>query len=687
MRYVILLASALAILFLVSFIFIPQQHAASQALCIPSIEGDYSALTPQPRHLSRRQWGEANQVEKPLNTPTNQDEHNPAPPTQINTAPVAVDDSYAPPGRFMPIMVAAPGVLANDNDADGDRLTAQLVTGPSNGMVTLQPDGGFTYYWAPGAAAADTFTYRASDGSETSSTAVVHIQMFPNNPPIAVDDSYATPQGQTLTVWSPGVLSNDKDADGDRLFAHPLVFPQHGSLNFDIHGGFTYVPVSDFSGTDSFLYHTDDGTAARSNPATVTITVTPAPTPTPTPELRVHFTSPTFGVSESCAPATLNLSLTNAMPGEQVMSENVITVDYTITGGTASQKSDYTYAAGTLFQSAQSAATKPLTRTLTFVPGASSQSIQVLINDDGYAEGPETIEVTLSNPRGAVLGSPSTAILIINDNELVDAASNPIDEPKNFVCQQYHDFLHRQPDDEGLAFWTNQITQCGTNQSCLDEMRHNVAMAFFLSIEFQQTGYFVDRLYEACLNKRPSYEEFIHDLQQVGFGVEVGAPGWDLLLEKNKRDYAEEFVQRSDFILRYPDSMGPVAYVDEMFEYAGVEPLVSERQTAIEAFGAGDTAGRAAAMRAVMESASVFRRYYNQAFVLVEYFGFLRRDPTEAPDTDWTGYDFWFRKMEGLSLPAEDVTIPADAFARVKRAEMVRAFIVSSEYRLRFGKS
>ena len=86
-----------------------------------------------------------------------------------------------------------------------------------------------------------------------------------------------------------------------------------------------------------------------------------------------------------------------------------------------------------------------------FAPGEMSQSIQILINEDGYAEGPETLQVTLFNPQGVVLGSPSTATLTINDNELVDAASNPIDEPGNFVCQQYHDFLHRQPDDEGLT--------------------------------------------------------------------------------------------------------------------------------------------------------------------------------------------------------------------------------------------
>lgn len=640
MRYAIFVAIAIATLLFDSFIFIPEQYAASQSWSSPSVAA------------------------------------------VINTAPIAVEDSYSPPGRFMPIFVAAPGVLANDNDVDGDQMTAQLVSSPSHGTVILRPDGSFEYHWSPGWAAADTFMYRASDGKDTSNTAIVTIQMFPNNPPIAVDDSYTIAPGQTLTVWPPGVLSNDTDGDGDRLLAHVVLFPQHGSLDFDIRGGFTYVPLVDFTGTDSFLYWADDGTAERSHTATVTINVTPAPT------LQVQFSSATYSVTEGCVPAILTVSLLNTVPvaREQLSNDTPVTVDYVVSGGTASQKSDYTYAGGTLSESAQSAASKVQAGRLMFAQGEMSQPIQILVNEDGYAEGAETLQVTLFNPQGLVLGSPSTATLTISDNELVDAASNPIDEAGNFVCQQYHDFLHRQPDNEGLAFWTNQITQCGTDQSCIDEMRHNVAMAFFLSIEFQQRGYFVERLYEACLTRRPRYEEFIRDLHQVGLGVEVGAPGWGVLSEKNMRRFTEQFVQRTDFMLRYPTSMGAVAYVDQLFEYAGVEPSANERQAAIDAFGIGDTTGRAAAMRKTMESASVFRAYYNRAFVLVEYFGFLRREPNEAPDADWGGYDFWFRKMEALSLPGEDVTTEAGASARVKRAEMVRAFIVSSEYRGRFGK-
>lgn len=425
---------------------------------------------------------------------------------------------------------------------------------------------------------------------------------------------------------------------------------------------------------------------------TPTVTPTPAPSPSPSPssspgEVFVQFSAPTFAAVEGCVPATLTVTLGNgAFDHQLVPNTSTVTVDYAITGGTASQKSDYTYFAGTLIEAVSQPA-KNIRGRLVFAPGETSQTIQILINEDAYVEPPETVQVTLSNPQGAVLGSPVTATLTINDNDHETFAPwNPIDEPQNFVCQQYHDFLHRQPDEVGLAFWTNQIKQCGDDRICVEEMRNYVAMAFFLSIENQQTGYFVDRLYEACLHRRPSYEEYMRDMHVVGLGVEIGAPNWQEVLEENKRSFAEEFVRRDDFVARYPTSMSAGQFVDEMFEYADVTPTNAERQQAMDAFGGGEVAGRAAAMRETMESASVFRAYYNRALVLSEYFGFLRRNPNQSPDADWIGFDYWLAKMDSHSRLTEDVTNPVDAFERVKRGEMVRAFLVSREYRERFGK-
>jgi hypothetical protein len=158
-------------------------------------------------------------------------------------------------------------------------------------------------------------------------------------------------------------------------------------------------------------------------------------------------------------------------------------------------------------------------------------------------------------------------------------------------------------------------------------------------------------------------------------------------LETNRQAFAEEFVLRAEFLRRYPVWLSAQHYADEMFAYAGMSwRTPDEWRAVVEAFGSGDTRGRAAAMRKAMESASVYRSYYNRGFVLAEYFGYLRRDPNDAPDTDWAGYDFWLGKMDAFSLPGEDVTREPDALARVRRGEMVRAFIESLEYRERFGR-
>ena len=275
------------------------------------------------------------------------------------------------------------------------------------------------------------------------------------------------------------------------------------------------------------------------------MTPTPTPTPSPTPgEVFVQFSSRTFDVTEGCVPATLTVTLGNsALDHKIVASDSAVTVDYAIAGGTASQKSDYTYVAGTLIESVEAGAARKIVGRLVFAPGETSQTIQLLINEDGFAEGAETVDFTLSNPQGAALGTPITSTLTIIDNETVDSTTNPIDDPGNFVCQQYHDFLHRQPDETGLAFWTSQITQCGTDAACIDWMRTNVAMSFFLSIEYQETGYFVDRLYEACLRRHPAFEEFVVDMHVVGMGVEVGVGNWQQQLEDNKQKYAERLVR------------------------------------------------------------------------------------------------------------------------------------------------
>jgi len=131
------------------------------------------------------------------------------------------------------------------------------------------------------------------------------------------------------------------------------------------------------------------------------------------------------------------------------------------------------------------------------MPGETSKSFAVLINDDSYVEGNETFNVNLRNPLGVGLGAPSIATVTIIDNA-IEPTTNVIDGSQNFTCQHYHDFLNRQADSSGLVFWTDQITSCGTNQTCLELKRINVSAAYFPSLEFQQTGYLVERFYNSA---------------------------------------------------------------------------------------------------------------------------------------------------------------------------------------------
>ena len=115
---------------------------------------------------------------------------------------------------------------------------------------------------------------------------------------------------------------------------------------------------------------------------------------------------------------------------------------------------------------------------------------------------------------------------------------NTIDDPQSFVRQHYADFLNREPDADGLSFWTNQISSCGSDLDCIDVKRINVSAAYFLSIEFQETGYLVDRFYVASFGRRPRFVEFMPDTQQASQGVIVGAAGWQQQLESNKVAFA-----------------------------------------------------------------------------------------------------------------------------------------------------
>lgn len=379
----------------------------------------------------------------------------------------------------------------------------------------------------------------------------------------------------------------------------------------------------------------------------------------------VQFSAATYNVQEGMTSTTITVVRTGDVSGPA-------TVDYVTTGVTASQRTDYTTAVGTL----------------RFAANESSKSLDMLISEDIKLEGTESFTITLSNGTGqALLGQPSTASIVITDDS-IEAGPNPIDFDDIFVGQHYHDFLARQADSPGQVFWQNQISACGTNQACIEDRRINVSAAFFLSIEFQQSGYFVIRAHKAAFGSAsavPGYLQFLRDQRRVGDGVIVGNSGWQALLEANRQAFLEEFVSRTEFTAVLPVGVSAATYVDTLFFNSGVLPTAIERQAAINAYGSGNIVGRAAALKSVIESDSVYNAQYNSAFVLMQYFGYLRRDPDDAPDNNFDGYDFWLAKLNQFSLPGENLRDESVALRRVKRAEMVKSFLQSIEYRARFG--
>ncbi len=134
----------------------------------------------------------------------------------------------------------------------------------------------------------------------------------------------------------------------------------------------------------------------------------------------------------------------------------------------------------------------------------------------------------------------------------------------------------------------------------------------------------------------------------------VGQTGWQLALENNKQAFIAGFVARSRFANAYPTTLTPTEFVNALFTNAGVTPSPTDRDAAISEFsGAGDTAeyGRAGrALRRVAENSTLAQQEFNKAFVLMQYFGYLRRNPNDAPEAglNFDGYNFWLGQAESV---------------------------------------
>ncbi|HVF44141.1 MAG TPA: zinc-dependent metalloprotease family protein [Pyrinomonadaceae bacterium] len=397
------------------------------------------------------------------------------------------------------------------------------------------------------------------------------------------------------------------------------------------------------------------------------------------PASTVGFTGNAFSVSE--APGAGGLGSDGA--GFRVVNvtragdaSGTATVDFATFDGTAERRKDYEQTLGTLV----------------FAPGETGKSFTVFVDDDASSEGAETVNLTLSNPVGVTLGATPAATLTIDSNDTA-SGSSPVRaegfDAAFFVRQQYLDFLNREPDAAGFAFWQNELNSCGAGAGaaqCREVKRINVSGAFFLSIEFQNTGYFAYRTYKAAYGDATSpgvsgtvpvirLEEFLPDTQRIGQGLVVGQGNWQAQLEANKQAYALEFVQRQRFLTAYPLTQTPAQFVDKLRQNTGTSLSQAETAALVAQLTSNNTnAGRAAVLRAVAEDGDLQQAEKNRAFVLMQYYGYLRRNPNDAPEPtlNYAGWKFWLDKLNQFG-------------GDFVNAEMVKAFLSSSEYRQRFG--
>ena len=363
-------------------------------------------------------------------------------------------------------------------------------------------------------------------------------------------------------------------------------------------------------------------------------------------DATVQLSNTAFSISEGAGFA--NLTVTRVGDTSRTATVLYSTADTAglqscaVVNNKASERCDYSTAAGMV----------------QFGIGQTAQSIVIPIVDDALVEGNETFTVTLNGPAGALLGAASTATIMITDNDSAPASQNPIDGVTFFVTQQYIDFLGRLPDPIGLANWNNTLGNCPNggfgefdNPTC---DRVQVSAGFFLSDEFRGRGYFAYKFYEVGFDRRPKYAEFVPDMAQVGGNQ---SPQSEVI---SKAAYTDAFVQRQEFKNRY-DALSNSAYVDALETNA--EVTLTNKAALVEALNTNQKT-RAQVLREIVELQSVTDKFFIRAFVAMQYFGYLRRDP------DTIGYDNWV------------TTLTADPS---NFRHMIFGFIYSTEYRQRFG--
>ena len=318
------------------------------------------------------------------------------------------------------LTVAAPGVLSNDTDAEGTALTASVVSNVSNGTLSLNPNGSFSYTPAAGFNGTDSFTYTASDRTNTSTPIMVTLNVNSiNSVPVAVNNNYTVGEDGTLTVPAAGgVLTNDTDADNDPLTAGIVTLPQNGTLTLNSDGSFTYTPNANFNGTDSFEYRATDG-ASNSNRATVQITVT-------------AVNDAPVGANDTYS-TTAGSTLTIAANG-------VLTNDTDVDGDTLTATTVSNPANGTLTLNSNGG--------FVYTPNSGftgTDTFTYQVNDGTTSDGPVTVTIQVNAPVNTAPVSNNDAYTIVEDGTLTVAAGTGV--------------LFNDTDAEGNALTASVVTQ------------------------------------------------------------------------------------------------------------------------------------------------------------------------------------------------------------------------------------
>jgi len=603
------------------------------------------------------------------------------------------------------------GLVISRNAVDGAEVTHFKITAITNGTLfknngTTQINNSDFITFAEGNAglkftpAADlfspttsfSFTVQAatsaagaglSSGSATATITVNSVNDVPSFTKGADQTVLENAGAQTVNNWATSISAGPANESGQTLTfqvtnnTNAALFSVAPAISST--GTLTYTPANNVSGTATITVvlkdngGTANGGVDTSAPQTFNINVTAA--------AFLSFSAATYSVNENAGSVLITVNRT-------ADTSVAVTVNYATSdnsggpstpcgtfNGQASSRCDYSSMFGTL----------------RFAAGETQKTFSVPITLDAYTEGPETFTIALTNPTGsgAMLVTPSNATVTINDS--ASPTPNAIDDTNIFVEQLYHDFLNRPSDPTGKAFWVNNIDKCNdpaqrqpgqTLAACIEVQRILTAGAFFLSIEFQTSGGLVRDFYVAALDRpatgnMPSFVEFERDTQAIQAGVIVGQGAWQTTLANNRTAFMNDFVTRAEFVGLYPTTDTPTQYVDKLYLHAGVTPgTPQERADAIAEFGgsptAADPGARGRALLRITRNAAFQTREFNRAFVYMEYIGFLRRNPNDPPDGNFNGYNFWVNKLN---------TFNGDFL----KAEMVKAFLSSAEYRARFG--